>query len=255
MATPAFAPPDGLAAFPRAWPALVAARDIQERSESKFVVPALAVAALLPMLQPHCAVLPAADALVAHYESLYFDTRELSLYHAHRRGRRVRHKVRIRHYPERRLSFLEIKIRHSEQHSRKVRRQRDFGDNVLSSADRAFLHSEGGLGDELVPQAWVAYRRVTLLGLRCAERVTIDTHVRMWRATGCGQLPHTAVVEVKQARLDRSTPAMRAMHAIGWREGWASKYVASIALTSPEVPAHRFLPRLRVLQAAAAWTH
>ena len=244
-----------LTSFPRACPAAAEGRDTGRRSESKFVVPEGAVAGLLSTLHPHFAVLPAGDALAAVYRSLYFDTEDLACFHAHRRGCRLRHKVRIRHYPDRHVSFLEIKFRHGQHDTLKVRRERDFGDSALHASDRAFLHAHCGHGDDLVPQAWIVYKRITLLGAHSAERVTIDAHLEMWRATGHGRLRDVVVVEVKQPRLDRQTMAMRAMRESGWRPGWASKYCASIVLTTPDVRANRLLGRLRPLKAGGAWTH
>ena len=243
-----------LASVPRAAPT-AAGRDMDRRAESKFVVPERAVAGLLSALHGHVAVVPAGAALIAAYRSLYFDTEDLACFHAHRRGCRLRHKVRIRHYPDRRVSFLEIKLRRGEHDTCKIRRERDFGSNTLDRSDRAFLHAHCGHGDDLVPQAWIVYRRITLIDQPSTERVTIDTHLEMWRTAGHRQVRDVVVVEVKQPRLDRQSRAMRAMREAGWRPGWASKYCAGIVLTTPDIRANRLLGRMRPLTAEGAWTH
>lgn len=246
---------DRLGGFALALPTLVAERDMQRRMESKFVMPVWAAEALLPALADDYAALPAGAALVAAYRSLYFDTCDLDLFHAHRRGRRIRQKVRIRHYPDRRLSFLEVKLRIGDGVTSKVRRQRAYGDNPLSTDERRFVHAYCAVRQELLPQAWIDYQRITLLGTRTAERVTIDFDLVVARGPRGGRLQDVAVVEVKQVRLDRSTAAMRALREAGWRTGWASKYCAAIALTSPEVRAHRLLEGLRGLKAVGAWAN
>jgi hypothetical protein len=228
---------------------------MQPRAESKFVVSTVAATVLLTALQPHFAVLPAGDALVARYESLYFDTDDLLFFHAHRRGRRVRHKVRVRHYLDRRLSVLEIKTRRRELDSVKLRRPRIFGDCAFGPDDREFVQQHCGATDDLHPQAWVACQRVTLLGLRSTERVTIDTRVEVWRSRGRARRFGAVVIEVKQPRLDRHSIAMRVLRSAGARPGWMSKYCVAIAVTSPDVRANGLLDRLRALEAVGAWAH
>jgi hypothetical protein len=105
----------------------------------------------------------------------------------------------------------------------------------------------------LVPRAWIDYRRITLLGLRSAERVTIDLDLEVRRGWRSGCLRDVAVVEVKQATLDRHSGAMVALRAAGWRPGWASKYCIGIARTIPDVRANRLRVGLRALKAIGTW--
>lgn len=244
---------DSLRQFSPAPAALVAGRQMERRVESKFAMPAADAEALLPVLKGDYAVLPAGESLVAAYRSLYFDTIDLEFFHAHRRGRRVRHKVRIRHYPDRQVSFLEVKIRHGEGSTSKARREREFGDDQFGPGDLAFVRSYCPAHQELVPQAWIDYRRITLLNARTAERVTIDLELQMSRGGRQRSLRGVAIVEVKQSRLDRDTAVMRALRSAGWRHGWLSKYCAGVALTSPDVRANRLLVGLRALTAVGTW--
>ena len=177
-------PPSGdweqaLRGFAPASPTLVERREMQRRAESKFVMPVADAVALLPALQHDYAVLPAGDALLASYRTLYFDTAELAFFHAHRRGRRIRHKVRIRHYPDREVSFLEVKTRMGENLTAKARRPRAYGDSALDPDDVAFVRAQGAPGEALFPQVWTDFRRVTLLGTKLEERVTVDFDLRL----------------------------------------------------------------------------
>jgi hypothetical protein len=167
----------------------------------------------------------------------------------------VRHKVRIRHYPDRELSVLEVKSRRGEHHSAKVRRPREYGDSRLDADDLTFVREQCGPVDSLVPQAWIAYRRITLLGWQSPERVTLDLHLDVWRASGHGQLRRAVVVEVKQPRLDHHSEAMQRLRAAGCRPGWMSKYCTAIALTSPDVRANRLMNQMRQLRTVGTWTH
>ena len=237
-----------LGGFAVAPAALLARREMQRRAESKFVMPAAAAVALLPALERDYAVLPAGAALVATYRTLYFDTAGLALFHAHRCGRRIRHKVRIRHYPDRSVSFLEVKTRLGDELMTKARRPREYGDSELTPDDVAFVRVHAAVGEDLLPQAWTDFRRVTLLGTEIDERVTVDLDLRVMAAGRTESLAGLAVVEVKQPRRDRGSVAMEALRTAGWREGWGSKYCVGIALTRPEVRSHRLGPELRALR-------
>src|SRR5262245_34239806 len=106
-------PTDPLAAafdrFPEAPLELLADRELLRRIDSKYVLPASGLPELAAGLGDGYAVLRVPTGSVAAYRSLYFDTPDLRSFHDHRRGRRIRHKIRVRHYPDREVSFLEIK--------------------------------------------------------------------------------------------------------------------------------------------------
>lgn len=241
-----------LGRFALAPPGLAAAREMQRRCESKFAMPAGGAAALLPQLARDYALLPAGRAAIATYRTVYFDTAELDFFHAHRCGRRIRHKVRIRHYPERAVSFLEVKTRLGENRSVKARRVHAYGDDRLDANDLDFVRARIAVRTPLLPQAWTDFRRVTLLGTDREERVTIDLDLRVRTAARAAALDGLAVVEVKQSKVDRGSAAWEALRRAGWREGWASKYCVGIALTRPEVKAARLLAGVRVLEGVAA---
>lgn len=241
-----------LGRFALAPPGLVAEREMQRRLESKFVMPGSAAAALVPLLARDYVLLLAGRSPIASYRTVYFDTADLEFFHAHRCGRRIRHKVRIRHYAERAVSFLEVKTRLGENRSIKARRIHAYGDSRLDAEDLDFVHARVPSRRPLLPQAWTDFRRVTLLGTVREERVTIDLELRVRTAARAARLDGLAIVEVKQSRLDRRSAALEALHRAGWCEGWASKYCVGIALTRPEVRAARLLSDVRVLERVGA---
>jgi hypothetical protein len=250
-----------LADLPLAEPALVRARDLQRRIDTKYIVGVDRVAALVGALADSFAVLPVGTTHVATYENLYFDTPELRCFHDHRRGRRLRQKVRIRRYPEREVAFLEVKTKRSELVTDKRRHAVAYAVQTLADEDRAFLSPLVADGDQLAPILHVDYRRISLVGIVAHERVTIDFQlvarpagderrgdVRRVdvRQVDFGPL---AVVEVKRAPDElRATPAMRAISAARLREQSISKYCASLVRLSPDVRHNRLLPALRALE-------
>jgi hypothetical protein len=239
-----------LASFARATPALLAERELLRRVDLKYMLDLDRLGALLGALAGDYAVLPVGAGGVAIYRNLYFDTPELRCFHDHRRDRRIRHKVRIRHYPDRALTFLELKTKRGEALTDKRRRAIEFARERLEPDDIAFLRAHAGeLADELAPAARVDYRRIALLNPRFEERLTIDFALEAAQGDTRVPLGALAIVEIKRAPggLPR-TPAMRALAELGVRERSLSKYCAAMALLQPDVRHNRLRPALRVLQ-------
>lgn len=224
-----------LARYAPASPELVQRRELGNRADSKFVIPAAAAADLLGNLTGEYTVVAVGAVLVATYRTLYFDSEDLGFFHAHRRGRRVRHKVRIRHYPERGRSFLDVKTRINDVRTIKTRLERPYGDDTLSPVDLAFVHAHTGPNGCLLPQVWTDFRRVTLVGVHTNERVTFDLELCFKMGERVRSVPDVAIVEVKQAPFDRRTPAMMALRSAGWWPQSLSKYCTAIACLRPGV--------------------
>ena len=252
-ATTAPADPDPAAAFARfarATPALLAQRELLHRIDLKYVLDRARLGPLLGALAADYAVLPVGAGAVAIYRNLYFDTPELRCFHDHRRGRRIRHKVRIRHYPDRALSFLEVKTKRGEAITDKRRRAIEPGRERLGPDDLAFVRAQAGeLADSLAPAARVDYRRVALLSPRFEERLTIDFALEASRGGAGAALGALAIVEIKRAPGGPTrTPAMRALGARGFREPALSQYCAAVARTEPGVRHNRLRPALRAVE-------
>lgn len=239
-----------LARFIAATPELMARRELLRRVDSKFVVGAGVVAPIIADLADGYAVLRVPGGELATYQSLYFDTPELRCFHDHRRGRRVRHKVRIRHYPDRALSFLEIKTKRNEMVTDKKRRPLAFGEETLGGAERDFLRPYLGVDVErLRPMLVVDFLRLSLIGLETDERVTIDVDLAALDVDGRRiSFGGLAVIEVKQSPYCVRTPVMRALLGRGLREQSMSKYTFATALSRPELRRNRLLPELRAIE-------
>lgn len=241
-----------LAPFQIASAELSVRRELRTRTDSKFILTPEGAASLLPALRADYAVLPAGTGLIASYRTLYFDTADLDLFQAQRRGRRVRQKVRIRHYPDRRMTLLEIKERRSEVLTTKIWREHEFSNDELSAEDQAFVGASTGIARSVLPQASTTFRRIMLLGLRTNERITIDLDLRVARGSFEKRFAGVAIVEVKQWPYSHTTPVMAALRAAGWRGGWLSKYCTAIAFTHPRLRVNNLLPGLRRLDRGAA---
>jgi hypothetical protein len=240
-----------LARFPPASLALLQARALLQRSDTKFLLPTAVLPALLHGLSAHYAVLSEPSALGAPYRTLYFDTAERRFFHDHRRGRRLRHKLRIRTYAERRLTFLEIKSRRSSALTDKARIELPYDQVHLDGRCAALIRERCQLdGAQLRPQLWIDYRRLTLIGLEREERCTFDfslsvSNVEHTRSTAA--FDGLAFLELKQPEPDPSSPMMRALRALQQRPRSISKYLVAVCELHPRERANLLRPTLRAL--------
>ena len=235
--------------FEPASEALREQRELLRRVDTKYVCDHATAARVLADLASDYAALPVPSGNVATYRSLYFDTPDLRCYHDHRRGRRPRQKIRIRHYPDRSLSFLEVKIKRNETVTDKRRLAIDFGDEELDARAKSFLQELGIAADDYQPILRFDFRRLSLVGIRSCERVTIDCELEADLLGGehesFGEL---VVVEVKQSPFCVRTPIMRALSKAGLRALAMSKYTIATAIMRPELRRNRLLPDVRAIE-------
>lgn len=202
------------------------------------------------MLTRDYAALRVERGALATYESRYFDTPSFKCFHDHRRGRRPRHKIRIRHYPDRELSYLEVKTKRNEVVTDKRRVAIPFGCGELSGPHLEWLRTQiGELAHALRPAIDIRFQRLSLLGITSNERVTIDLAIQApGQDAVAALLGRLAIVEVKQAPFCVRTTVMRSLHQHGVRPGRVSKYMAAMSITHPGLARNRLLPDLRDLE-------
>lgn len=244
---------DTLRCFVVASPALVETRSLQQRIDRKYLLAPRDVAGVLARLQRSHCILRAGEHAWTRYQSVYLDTPERDLYHAHRCGRRPRYKLRLRHHLDRQLSFLEIKRKDKSGRTVKHRLPLPFGQEDLTSRERPFIEAHAPLiGKRLYPQIAISFQRLTLVGSVVDERVTLDRGMTLDRgstvaaATSVEQLGRVVIAEVKQARYVNHSGAVESLRSVHAREMALSKYCLATALVAP-VRANVFKPTLRAV--------
>lgn len=238
-----------LAGFTHATPALLASRQLLRRTDTKFVISPGGITEILERVAGEYAVVPVGTDHLASYANLYFDTQDLRCFHDHRRGRRIRHKIRLRWYVDRQLAFLEVKSRRNELHTEKARVEVAYGTSSLDADMRTFLAGRCGFGANVIPTVAIDYRRIMLVGLETEERVTIDLGVTVDRDAGQA-IGAVAILEVKQPTRVVATPIVRALRSAGNVPCSVSKYVSALAV-HPGIRANRFASSLRRLERIA----
>ena len=237
-----------LEAFELASAELLAARALQRRVDAKFVVPRSTLPELLALLAPHFHIVTSNGSRRATYETLYFDTADFSFFHAHRRGRRPRHKVRVRHYVERDVCYLETKTKDAHGVTTKHRFPRPSRAFDIAPADVEAIEGAIGATEPLRPVLDLVFPRVTLVGTAYNERLTIDLGISA-RAAGTEMaVPDASIIEIKQPRFDARSPGRLALRTMHMRQQRISKYCVSLAKTANLRGSGVFNPALRELE-------
>ena len=223
---------------------LLQARTLLRRVDQKFLLSQEKLHCVLQAITPHYSIVLAKEKRLSRYKTLYFDTKDFLCATEHHRGRRPRYKVRIRHYLDRELSFLEVKKKNKRDRTIKFRREIEFLDEQLLSSSRFLFDNCPIPASELEPSLYTCFGRITLIGKTIHERITCDVNLQF----GQHHFSNVAIVEVKQPRANWRSPIMCALRSNGIRPVSLSKYTASVALNKPSVMMNMYFPKLRTLR-------
>ncbi len=215
------------------------------RTDTKFVMPAGQLLDVLAQLAPDYWMLAVNGRRLNHYRTLYFDTPDFELYHAHVTGRAERYKVRSREYTDSHLSFLEVKRKTRQDRTIKERLSTAQPIHHMTSEMASWLRGVSPLdGGALEPTLWNTFTRLTLVSKHQCERVTLDVDLTFYAAERVARLAGLAVAEVKldsrhAASLFRAQMRDRRIHPHGF-----SKYALGVALLHDHVKKNALKPAL-----------
>ena len=234
-----------LTEFAQATPELLQERGLQRRVDTKFILPLDNLRSVLADVRKDYGLLTADGAAEALYKTLYFDTANYRCLREHHRGQRPRHKIRIRHYLDRKLTFLEIKKKTNAGRTVKTRQSIEFLRESLGSSDRDFIDMHSPIpADTLRQSLRTDFHRVTLLGLETMERVTFDVDLCL----AGSDFPGAVIAEIKQERFSARSPVMLALRRARVLPVSVSKYCTAGALHLRSLRMNRYLPRVRSLR-------
>ncbi|HEV7949864.1 MAG TPA: polyphosphate polymerase domain-containing protein [Glaciihabitans sp.] len=225
---------------------------LQTRVDRKYLVPRRGLESVLNGLEPQTRVLEIDGVRGFEYESVYFDTPDLTSYLSAAHKRRKRFKIRTRSYLDSRQCYLEVKTRGGRSLTVKDRLSYDPDDaDTLTAEGRQY--TDGVLADagivgaqntRLGPTLTTQYQRSTLYVPSSDSRATVDVGLTFSLDEGATlSLPHLAIVETKSG----STPSAvdRLLWANGHRPASFSKYATGLAALRPELPSNKWARILR----------
>lgn len=227
---------------------LVAAAGLQTRSSRKYVVTSDVVSAMVADLPGSSSALEIGGERVFGYETRYFDSPELDLYHQTARRRPFRYKVRTRRYsndPDR--AMLEVKTKNGRGVTVKHRIARRATErHALDGADRRWIagHVDSDVIASLKPTMTTHFSRATVVTADGTARYTFDDGLHCVDATDGRTASMDGIIVECKSPLGPSAGDYWL-----WREGFRplalSKYCTGMAALHRDLPANHWHRTLR----------
>lgn len=233
--------------------------ELMRRKDSKYLFSLLDVPAILESVKDKYLVLEVSGTRAQNYQTLYYDTPDLDMYHMHHRGMVNRHKVRFRKYGSTDAVFLEVKKKDSKGVTTKSRIKTNSAQAVILSNEEEFLASHSPYENRgMLPVLENSFSRIALMSSNQAERITID--YGLWFSSTVTEksleLPGISIAEIKFRDRLPSSPfhtALRQAHILPSR---FSKYCIGMALLNPGLKQNLFKEKIRrVLQLNSHYLH
>lgn len=228
---------------------VLTAAELQTRIDRKYVVPIGLFRTVLDRMGEDLCVLQIGGRRLFRYESVYFDTPELTAYLQHAHGRRRRVKVRTRAYLDSGECLLEFKSvgRRGETVKERYPYRLD-GRHELDPDARLLAH--GRVGHSISTPALrnvltTSYHRATLVDVMHGNRVTVDVNLRFENGTAQRYGPLDGVVVLESKTVGAEAPFDRVLRQLGSRPLSLSKYCVGMAVLDPRLPANRWNRELR----------
>ena len=235
---------NALLRFQIASPALLEARSLNTRVDTKFLMARNRLPALLDTLSNCTQLVQTKIQDEPNYHTEYWDTQEHHLLRAHLRGQRPRFKVRIRKYQDRQLQYLEIKTATPQHRTLKVRHPLSYSQKLSEEELRSqelVVQNEQIQRLQLKPTLITTFQRFTLLGVSDRARMTVDIRPQFKSQSQHESLEQLVIIELKQERAQPRSTLMTILRKARIDRMSFSKYCTASALLFPELsmPAYR----------------
>lgn len=231
---------------------------MMERVDRKYLVDAEGLQGILDQQALAYRLMAISGKTVFKYRSHYFDD-HYQCYFDHLKGRRKRHKIRIRHYVDTGLLFLELKLKGGRGQTLKFRENcHSYDTPFFDKNSRAYrfvdnyyqTHYGTPFTTRLRSSLTIEYTRFTLVSNAGEERVTIDSDIT-FQDTIEGKQWSTGreifIVETKTVHGRGVMDTQLRRHGFQSQNG-CSKYCIGVAITERVSRYNIFMPVLRRLK-------
>lgn len=233
---------------------LNAKAEMLTRLDNKYVVPLSVLEQLSPLLGEHFDILEIDGQRRFAYRTQYFDTPTMTSFRHHVQGRRIRSKVRTRHYLEADICFVEVKLKSLRKVTVKKRLPHDpnalehLTNPALQFVEESHIgrYGRGSLAP-YHPVMQMQYERMTLVARSGGERMTIDRNLRFWDSIRAAETSAEMVVIETKSAFGRGI-ADTILRGSGYHPvGSCSKYCIGLAAIGLVPRYNKFLPAFRRL--------
>lgn len=223
-----------------------------KRTDTKFILPESLLPEILLSLQHDYKLLQIKGRRIMNYRSMYFDTQNNQFYHEHHNGKIKRTKIRIREYVDSDLYFLEVKLKDGKSRTNKFRIPIPNFEEQLDDTHTAFIQNVTGKDYELSTRLWNDFQRMTLVNMKTKERATIDTNLSYSMNQKDKTVPNLVIIELKQARFDRTSILAQTLKKYSIMPTGFSKYCIGMILLYDKLKFNAFKPKLLKLKKITA---
>jgi hypothetical protein len=225
---------------------------LMDRADTKFLLPKNKVADLLTNVLNDYKVLEVKNDRVMTYNSLYYDTPENDFYKWHHNGKVNRLKIRIRNYVESNIHFLEVKRKDGKGKTKKRRIGVLGFENKLNENSNEFIQNTTKSTFKLSPTLENSFNRITLVSQVLKERVTIDFNLGFRNNTKSKNFERLAIIEIKQERVNRSSPVFLALRKQQIQPNSISKYCLGMISLYENIKYNSFKQKLLKIEKITA---
>jgi hypothetical protein len=217
------------------------------RIDTKFVIHENQLKEFLTAIEMYYNVLVINDVSLHPYETLYFDTPGLKLYHMHHNGKLNRYKLRCRKYVNSGISFFEIKTKTNTSRTIKKRMPIEYIPEALDAQMNQYIreHTPGKLA-YYIPVLRVYFDRITLVNKKANERLTFDINLRYKSSGSEVKIPDLVIVEIKQEKCSVS-PFRQLMKEHRHPINYLSKYCLGLTCLNSELKKNSFKHKISTL--------
>ncbi len=205
---------------------------LDNRVDSKFVLPKNILGDVLEHLSKNYSILAIDNENIFTYENTYFDTPDRFFYQSHHNGKLNRQKLRFRRYKESDLCVLETKLKTNKSRTIKQRipTKGKKQDDITSFLNEQIHLTTGNF----LPKLFNNYHRMTFTHLQKKEKVTIDFNLSFENPDNNLQhhIDDYFVVEVKKKDKVHHSEFSLYCKKNGIRESRFSKYCMGTCLTN-----------------------
>jgi hypothetical protein len=221
---------------------------LMRRKDCKFLFNYVHLPSVLDQLTDEYRVLEINGIRSHNYQTFYFDTLDLDMYHMHHRGRVNRHKIRFRKYGTSDKIYLEVKKKDARGITIKNRILSESDDASILDREEEFLGVYTPYGEkQILPVLENSFNRITLVNNELTERITMDYH--LWFSSlafdSSMELPGISIAEIKYEKLLSSTPFHSTLRRAHITPSRFSKYCIGMSMLNPELKQNLFKEKVR----------
>jgi len=224
---------------------------LRDRIETKYIIPIVDLQTFLNSISKSHSVLNINNEFLHNYQTFYYDTVDSKMYLDHHNKKANRYKIRIRHYHESNLFFLEIKNKSNK--GRTLKKRMPINSISIKNNPEAFEFIKKNspfILDKLSPVLGNSFRRITLVDNKLTERLTIDINLNVWEIgneINKKSFKKFAIIELKR---DANSIADTHLKLRDFRIkpiGFSKYAISSSILFSDKLKANNFKKKYRIV--------